>query len=111
MRGDRDRRAHREDGASTCASIAIAPARIPKPAVPGTTPSFATPSEENALAALEAAAAEHFRRADRLLAVGDVFAATSVVPLDAVVAMASRAGFKTRRGRFLERNGSRRTSS
>ena len=53
--------------------------------------SFATPSEENALAAaLEAAAAEHFRRADRLLAVGDVFAATSVVPLDAVAAMASR---------------------
>ena len=78
-----------------CASITIAPARIPKPAVPGTTPSFATPSEENALAALEAAAAEHFRRADRLLAVGDVFAATSVVPLDAVVAMASRAENET----------------
>ena len=78
-----------------CASITIAPARIPKPAVPGTTPSFATPSEENALAALEAAAAEHFRRADRLLAVGDVFAATSVVPLDAVAAMASRAENET----------------
>ena len=78
-----------------CASITIAPARIPKPAVPGTTPSFATPSEENALAALEAAAAEHFRRADRLLAVGDVFAATSVVPLDAVTAMASRAENET----------------
>ena len=70
-----------------CASIAVAPARIPKPAVPGVTPSFASPDAERA-SALEAAVAEHFRSADRLLAVGDVFAATAVVPVDAATAMA-----------------------
>ena len=71
----------------TCASIAIAPVRIPKPAVPGTTPSFAAAIPANA-AALEAALADHFKRADRLLAVGDVFAATCVEPVDVAVAMA-----------------------
>ena len=77
----------------TCASIAIAPVRVPKPAVPGTTPSFAAASAANA-SALEAAAAEHFKRADRLLAVGDVFAATCFEPVDAAVAMA-KPGAKT----------------
>ena len=110
VRRDRDRRAHREDGASTLRLDHDRASANAKPAVPGTTPWFATPSEENALAALEAAAAEHFRRADRLLAVGDVFAATSVVPLDAVAAMASRAENEAGAPR-MERNGSRCTLS
>ena len=75
-----------------CASIVVAPARAPKPAVPGTTPSFESRGDEGSsrAAALEAAAAEHFRRADRVLAVGDVFAATVVVPVDVAAVMARR---------------------
>ena len=78
-----------------CASITIAPARGRLSSALDDALVRHPERRKRAIAALEAAAAEHFRRADRLLAVGDVFAATSVVPLDAVAAMASRAENET----------------